>query len=185
MENDMKQIGDLLGTIEEFVPGKGTYTEDGKIYASIMGKGVVDRENHSVRVEGRMPVELKVGQIVFGDVLKLNKNVVTVIVKRIQGAEGEVDIRTGIYVSNIADEYVEKPESMFGLGDIVKAKVIKIQPGMIDISTKGDFGVVKAYCRRCRHPLKKSDEKNKMVCSNCEFKDTRKFSKDYGQVAEL
>ncbi len=185
MTNDIKQIGDLLGTIEEFVPGKGTYTEDGKIYASIMGKGVVDRENHSVRVEGRMPAELKVGQTVFGDVLKLNKNVVTVIVKRIQGAEGEVDIKTGIYVSNIADEYVEKPESMFGLGDIVKAKVIKIQPGMIDISTKGDFGVVKAYCRRCRHPLKKSDEKNKMVCSNCEFKDTRKFSKDYGQVENL
>ncbi|MBU4267012.1 MAG: exosome complex RNA-binding protein Csl4 [Candidatus Altiarchaeales archaeon] len=185
MENDMKQIGDLLGTIEEFVPGKGTYTEDGKIYASIMGKGVVDRENHAVRVEGRMPAELEVGQVVFGDVLKLNKNVVSVIVKRIQGAEGNVDIRTGIYVSNIADEYVEKPESMFGLGDIVKAKVIKIQPGMIDISTKGDFGVVKAFCRYCRHRMEKSAEKNMMVCSNCERKDTRKFSKDYGNVENI
>jgi len=185
MDNDIKLIGDFLGTIEEFVPGKGTYTEDGKIYASIMGKAVIDRENHAVRIEGRMPPELKLNQIVFGDVLSVSKNVVTVIVKRIKGFKGEIDIKTGIYVSNIADEYVEKPESMFGIGDIVKAKVIKIQPGMIDISTKGDLGVVKAFCKRCRHQLEKSGEKNRMVCSNCEQKDTRKVSRDYGMVVEI
>ncbi len=185
MEKDIKQIGDFLGTIEEFVPGDGTYTEGGRIYASIMGNAVVNRENHSVRIEGRMPVELKVGQTVFGDVLSVNKNVVTVIVKKIKGFKDEVDIRTGIYVSNIADEYVEKPESMFGIGDIVKAQVIKIQPGMIDISTRGDLGVVKAFCKRCRHPLEKLDEKNKMICPNCGFRDTRKVARDYGHVLEI
>jgi len=185
MDTDIKLIGDFLGTIEEFVPGKGTYAEDGKIYASIMGRVVTDRENHVVRVDGKMPSELKLNQIVFGDVLSVSKNVVTVIVKRIKGFKGEIDIKTGIYVSNIADEYVETPESMFGIGDIVKAKVIKIQPGMIDISTKGDLGVVKAFCKRCRHQLEKSGEKNKLVCSNCERKENRKVSTDYGRVESI
>lgn len=185
MTNDVKLIGDFLGTIEEFVPGEGTYAEDGKIYASIIGNALIDRENHVVRVDGKRPPELKLNQIVFGDVLSVNKNVVTVIVKRIKGFEAEVDIKTGIYVSNIADEYVEKPESMFGIGDLVKAKVIKIQPGMIDISTKGDLGVVKAFCKRCRHQMEKSGEKNRLVCSNCEQKETRKISRDYGMVEDI
>jgi exosome complex component CSL4 len=46
MENKNVLIGDYLGTIEEFVPGDGTYAEEGKIYASTIGPVVIDRENH-------------------------------------------------------------------------------------------------------------------------------------------
>ena len=69
MSDKVKIIGDYLGTIEEFVPCEGTYSEDGKIYAANFGKAVLDRENHIAKVEGKMPAEISIGQIVFGPIL--------------------------------------------------------------------------------------------------------------------
>jgi exosome complex component CSL4 len=179
-------IGDYLGTIEEFVPGEGTYADDGKIYASNIGKAVLDQENHTARVDGKSPSELKVGQVIFGEVLNIRKNIVTVIARKVEGVKGEIDVKMGIYVSNISNSYVEKPDNMFGIGDIVKGKVIKIEPGMIDLSTKGDFGVVKAFCKRCRYPLEDSEKsEGKLVCPSCGHKEQRKVAGDYGNVAVI
>ncbi len=187
MKGEIKLIGDYLGTIEEFVPGEGTYAEDGKIYASNIGIAIPDQKNHTVRVDGKIPPELKVGNIVFGDVLGVKKNIVTVIVRKIMGFEGFLDIKTGIYVSNIADSYVDSAESMFGVGDIVKGKVIKIEDSLIDLSTKGDdLGVVKGFCKRCRFPLVKSEKyRGKMECLSCGHREDRKISLDYGNVAKI
>ncbi len=179
-------IGDYLGTIEEYVPGKGTYCEEGKIYASNIGEAFLDRDKHIAQVNGKLPAEIEVGQIVFGEVVNMKRNNITVIVKKIRGVDGEVDIKTGLYVSNISDEYVEKPERLFGVGDIVKGKVIKINSGLIDLTTKGDLGVVKAFCKRCRHPLIKSKEgKDRLMCGYCGHIGSRKLAADYGRVTDL
>ncbi len=186
MGNETTIIGDYLGTIEEFVPGEGTYSDDGKIYASNIGRAILDPENHTARVDGKFPSELKIGQVVFGDILNIRKNIVTIIARKIQGVKGKIDVRTGIYVSNISDGYVERPEDMFGIGDIVKGKVIKIESGMIDLSTKGEFGVVKAFCKRCRYPLVESEKfEGKLVCPSCGHREQRKIAKDYGNVAVI
>ncbi|MEA3255047.1 MAG: exosome complex RNA-binding protein Csl4 [Candidatus Altiarchaeota archaeon] len=187
MENkDLIGIGDYLGTIEEFMPGEGTYAENGKIYASNTGKAILDREKHIARVEGKFPPTLKEGQIVFGEVLDMRKNSVIVITRKLQGSEGEVDVRTGIFISNIADTYVEKPGDAFAIGDIVKGRVVKVDAGLVEISTKGEFGAVKAFCRRCRTPLIKSPEsQDLLLCPCCKNKEKRKIAADYGNVAEL
>lgn len=186
MEKNTVMIGDLLGTIEEFMPGEGTYAEDGKIYASNIGKAVIDRENHVVRIEGKIPPEIKIGQVVFGDVMRISKNIITVIVRRIKGYDMQMDIKTGIYVSQIADGYVKRPEDMFGIGDIVIGKVIKIDQGLIDITTKGSFGVVKAFCKRCRAPLVRTEKyKDKLLCPSCGSNEMRKIANDYGVVSEI
>ncbi len=186
MENKRILIGDYLGTIEEFVPGKGTYAEDGKIYASNIGKYTVDPENHVVSVDGKNPPVLERGQVVFGEVLDLRKNAAVVIARKLKGHSGEVDIKTGLFVSNMADSYVERPEDAFAIGDIVKGVVIKIDAGLIDISTKGPMGVVKAFCRRCRCALEKSDKgPDLLVCPCCGNKEKRKTAEDYGNVSEL
>ncbi|MFH0861355.1 MAG: exosome complex RNA-binding protein Csl4 [Candidatus Altiarchaeota archaeon] len=183
MTGKKTMIGDYLGTIEEFVPGEGTYSEDGKIYASKVGELTLDKENHTVTVNGRELPDVRVGQIVFGDVTGFRKNMVTLNVSKIEGIENEIDVKTNIYVSNISDGYVEQVEDMFGIGDIVKGKVIKLDRNMIDISTKGDYGVVKAFCKRCRLPLIKSEKKEtNMECSSCGHKENRKIAKDYGNV---
>lgn len=176
-------IGDYIGTIEEYVPGDGTYAEDGKIYAATIGNVTMDKEKHIATVDGKVPAEIEVGQVVFGEVMAARKNIVSVIVSRIVGVDRELDTKTGIYVSNISDGYVEKVEDMFGIGDIVKAKVVKIASNLIDISTKGDFGVVKAFCKRCRHPMVRSEKaKEKLECVSCGHLESRKIAADYGNV---
>ncbi|MFH1297366.1 MAG: exosome complex RNA-binding protein Csl4 [Bacteroidota bacterium] len=183
MEEEMIKIGDYLGTIEEFVPGDGTYAEDGKIYASLFGRKVIDGENHVVKVIGKPIPEIEIGQVVFGGVTGYRKNMVTVDVTKIEGIDNQVEARTNIYVSNIADGYVKNVEDMFGIGDIVKGNVIKIERNLVDISTKGDYGVVKAFCKRCRTPMAKSDKaENEVECPSCGHKEQRKLAKDYGNV---
>lgn len=187
MSEEVKIIGDYLGTIEEFVPGEGTYSDDGKIYASNIGMAVLDQVNHTAKIEAKMPCELKMGQVVFGDVLNIRKNLVSVIARKIQDMKGEIDVKVGIYVSNIANTYVERPEDMFGIGDIVKGRIIKMEANMVDITTKDDeFGVVKAFCKRCRYTLEKMEGTNdKLSCPSCGHHEQRKLARDYGNVSEI
>ncbi|MFC2154088.1 exosome complex RNA-binding protein Csl4 [Candidatus Altiarchaeota archaeon] len=183
MSEERSFIGDYLGTIEEFIPGKGTFVEDGKIYSASIGKKVLDSKNHKASISGKLPPELEVGQVVFGDVAAFRKSMATVIVKKIQGYQNDVDIRTNILISQVSDSYVENLDEAFGIGDIVKAKVVKIEPGMIDISTKGDLGVVKAYCKRCRTPMIRSEKfQNRLECGLCGHREGRKIAKDYRNV---
>jgi exosome complex component CSL4 len=186
MMDDRVIVGDYLGTIEEFMPGEGTYAEDGKIYAAKVGFKAVDPSRHLAEVKGRNIPTLAVGQIVFGEVAALRSSMVTVIVGKIQGQKGLIDEKTTIYVSNIADSYVEKVEDLFAIGDIVKARVIRMEPGLIDITTKGNLGVVKAFCRKCRYPLVKSDKgMDRLKCPACGQIDRRKVGEDYGNVSEF
>ncbi len=183
MKDDLVMIGDYLGTIEEYMPGEGTYAEEGKIYASKIGKKVLDAKKHMAIVEGKKIPEIKVGQTVFGEVQSVRKSVVNIIVSMIAGEKGDIDEKTMIYVSNISDKYVSSPEDFFRIGDIVKATVIKVDPGMIDLSTKGPMGVVKAFCTRCRLPLELSSKyKDKMECSSCGHVEVRKIADDYGKT---
>ncbi|MEM2917964.1 MAG: exosome complex RNA-binding protein Csl4 [Candidatus Altiarchaeota archaeon] len=184
-QSNKVMIGDYLGTIEEFLLGEGTYAENGEIFAARIGEKVVDKERHIVKVIGKKPVELQVGQIVFGKIIDVKKNFITVIIKKIQGFNEELDINANLYVANISDSYVNKPEDMFGIGDIIKARVIKIDIDLVDISTKGDFGVVKAFCKKCRSQLVKSEKfKERLVCESCGSKEVRKIASDYGNVVE-
>lgn len=182
-------IGDYLGTIEEFIPGVGTYAENGKIFAARVGEKILDRKNHKVMVKGKKPLDLEIGQVVFGEVSGFKKNSAIITVKRVQGFKEKVGIKTTLYISNISEGYVKKTEDFFGIGDIIKGKIIKIEEDLIDLSTKDfELGVVKAFCKRCRKPLVKSQKKelkDKLVCGNCGHEEGRKIAKDYGNVSEL
>lgn len=183
---DKVMIGDYLGTIEEFMPGAGTYAEDGKIYAAKIGYKVIDPAKHVAEVKGKDLPHLELGQVVFGEVMAFRTNMVTLIAEKILGQKGFIDEKTTIYISNIADSYVEKPEEMFAIGDIVKAKIIKMDNDVVDVSTKGDLGVVKAFCRNCRHPLAKSKkQKDRLECEFCGRIEKRKIAVDYGNVSEV
>ena len=186
-KKDRVMIGDYLGTIEEFMPGNGTYAEDGKIYAAKIGYKAVDPAKHTAEVRGKELPTLSVGQVVFGEVTGFRTNMAQLAVGKIQSQKGFMDEKAMIYVSNIADSYVDKVEDFFAIGDVVKAKIIRMEGGMIDVSTKEDnLGVVKAFCRTCRNPLMISDkQKDKLECRSCGRLEKRKIAADYGNVSEL
>lgn len=181
---DKTLIGDYLGTTEEYIPGEGTYAEDGKIYSSIMGEKTLDKENHRILVKGKQMPEIKTGQIVFGEVQGMRKNTVNIIVSKIEGLKESLEVKTSLYVSNVANKYVENVEDLFGVGDIVKARVLKVEQDLIDLDTKDSLGVVKAFCKKCRNPLTKKGELE-MECPSCGSKERRKAASDYENVVKL
>jgi len=61
--------GEELGTTEEFLPGKGTYEEGGKIYSAVAGVLDIDTKEMAILVRpANPPVKLKVGDPVNPDV---------------------------------------------------------------------------------------------------------------------
>ena len=71
-ESKLVLPGDYLGTAEEFLPGRGTYENRGRIYASVLGTSHVDPRDRTVRVEARNAVpEIQEGDIVYARVDEL------------------------------------------------------------------------------------------------------------------
>lgn len=126
------------------------------------------------------PPEIKVGDIVVGQVTDVKDSVVLVEIARIKG-KGEREIinieGAAIHVSNVKDEYVKGLNQEFSPFDIVKGKVIDLR-NMRLTTVDREFGVIKAYCSKCKIPLKIED--SKLKCPKCERTETRKTSSDYG-----
>ena len=82
--------------------------------------------------------------------------------------------RSVLPVTAIRSEYVEDLRNEIKVGDIIKAKINKkTKTGFeISISEEG-FGVVKAFCPKCREPMHlKSD----LFICNCGWKERKKLT---------
>jgi exosome complex component CSL4 len=180
-------IGDYMGTIEEFMPGRGTFEEDGKIYAAKIGKKHVDPSKHIAEVHGKELARIHVGQTVFAQVAMIKNSNIIVEIGRIKGVNNPVSQRAMIYVSNIDDKYVKEPSELFAIGDIVKAKVLKMGDDLIDLTTKEpDLGVVKAFSKETRLPLVRSSKyEDKLEDPSTKALEKRKISSEYGCLSEI
>jgi len=75
---------------------------------------------------------------------------------------------------------VKSLSGLFRVGDIVKAKVEKITPFGIDLTTKGEgLGVMKAYCKICRHEMERFG--NEIKCTDCGFSEEKIVSEAYSK----
>ncbi|NCN64814.1 MAG: hypothetical protein GW779_02495 [Candidatus Altiarchaeum hamiconexum] len=179
-------IGEYIGTIEEFLPMDGTYTEDGKIYASVIGDLIQNNERRIV-LNLKIP-KRAVGSTVLAEITDVKKNSASAIIRKILGYKQNMSVSAAIFVSQISDEYVDQVSNSFGVGDIIKAKIVRNEKNLIDLSTKGNLGVVKAFCWLCRHELilnKKKIGSRTLICPKCKKEETRKISDDYGAVKDI
>ncbi|EQD54404.1 exosome complex RNA-binding protein Csl4, partial [mine drainage metagenome] len=61
--------GDLLGTAEEYVPGRGTYEYNGQVYAALLGHPRVDSQTRLATVEALHAIpHLAEGEAVYARV---------------------------------------------------------------------------------------------------------------------
>lgn len=179
-------IGEYLGTIEEFLPMDGTYVEDGKIYASVIGD--LRQNNERKIVLNLKPPKIAVRSIVLAEVTDVRRNSASATIRRILGHKQNVSIPAGIFISQISDAYVDDVSTFFGVGDIIKAKIVRNEKNLLDLSTKGNLGVVKAFCKRCRHELILNKEKigsKTLICPSCKKEEIRKTAGDYGVVKDV
>ncbi len=170
--------GEYLGAAEEFLPGRGTYENRGRIYASVLGTPVVDPRDRTVRVDARNAVpELGEGDLVYArvDELKTAMAVCTVLSnvasrRAIPGTpEGTV------HISKAKEGYTETLSGEFAVGDLLLARVLQARPSVKLSTAAATLGVVAARCQNC-HALLVPGPKD-LVCPRCGNRERRKLAR--------
>lgn len=176
--------GDSIGVAEEFVPGRGTYEENGEVFAATMGHLVLDTTAFEARVEAfpPQPAKLQKGDVVLGIVQATRSSMAIVeVVHRAEQPDRAIagDTNGTLHVSKASDQYVESMERAFRVRDIIRAVVLETDPA-IQLSTKNPHhGVLKSYCPRCGTAMGRKGRG--LVCPECEWKETGKLADDYGE----
>lgn len=181
--------GEFVGYEEEFMPGFGTYSENGDVYSSNIGeleKDVKKREV-KVKVKTRIPMFFKRGMSVYGRIAQMTDNIAVVdIIPMVVGQFYYVPrpVTHILPISEVKRGYTRSMRDEFRIGDIIKAKILSMDQHTVTLTTKAmDLGVVKAFCTQCRHPLVK--DKNALKCPNCGNIEHRKVSVDYGKIGGI
>ncbi|RLG21645.1 RNA-binding protein [Candidatus Micrarchaeota archaeon] len=177
--------GDYVGKEEEFIPSFGVYSEGGELYSSIIGYVKTDAEKHNVKVfsKAKIPRMQKESTIVVGIVAELNDNIAIVDLMPIKSKSFLFvpnEVVAVLKVANVSRSFTKSLRDVLGIGDIIRAKIDSVYAHSVQLRIdEANLGVIKAYCKRCRHPLKLKGRR--LVCENCGHVETRKLAKDYGQ----
>ncbi len=176
--------GDLLGTAEEYVPGRGTYEYNGQVYAALLGHPRVDDQARMVTVEALHAIpHLAEGEAVYARVDEIKSAMLVVTVLRSAATKRIVPgfPEGTIHISKAKDSYVEDLSREFAVGDLVKAEVLQGYP-VVKLSTQGPaYGVVAARCSDCHSPM--TSREGGLVCPRCGRKEHRKVSEDFGSLS--
>ena len=153
--------------------------------AVVHGRLVMDEGGMSVD-SLRLPINSpEVGDIVIGEVNRLNENVAEIRILHVESREGghrslpAMKLFADIHVSEVVDRFTPSPGDAMRMRDIVRAKIIKSDP-ILKASTKGDskLGVLSALCTQCGEDLVSSDEKVdfNVKCNKCDYSAYRAVS---------
>lgn len=174
--------GDRLGVIEEFMPGPGTYEQNGTIYSSATGRALMDVLNKQVSIfpKTRFLAFPKVGSIVVGQVRDAQSKIAVVRIFQVD-KHSLSGFFTGIlHVSDVSLRYVETMYDACKPGDVIRAKVVSDKNRTFHLSTKEpNLGVIHAFCSRCGNVL--TLRRVQMHCSRCGKIEKRKVAQDYGK----
>jgi len=174
--------GEFIGTNEEFISGEQTFNSGGKIYAAVTGNVKVNKSKRTIMIKPEVNSlnYIERGDTVIGQVGNIKNMVALVEIVHING-RGEREIvnlePAAIHISNIKNTYVKEISEELCPFDIVKARVLDVTNMRLTIADK-ELGVMKAFCSRCRQPLKKTAAG--LYCGSCGNKESRKISTDYG-----
>lgn len=187
MKKSTKQIalpGDVISTAEEYLPGGNATEINGMIVSLTSGIVKRDEKNLLISVEtGKSKVLPNVGDIVYGQIIKLDQRSATIrlgaIFKDDTGLvqyDGEAFLR----VFGLMGSRREGDGPSIRIGDLIRAKVIKANHTTEVAIVGKHFGVVRAVCGKCRGILIPKHET--LYCNNCERSEMRKAADDYGNI---
>ncbi|MGI0055295.1 MAG: exosome complex RNA-binding protein Csl4 [Thermoplasmata archaeon] len=169
--------GEYLGAAEEFVPGRGTYEDAGRIYSSVAGTPTVDSRDRTLRVEAVNAVPtLMEGDTVYAriDELKTAMAICTVLASAGSGRGIPGAPEGTVHISKAKDGYTESLSSEFAVGDIVLAKVLQSDPSIKLTTAPNALGVISARCQVCHALLVPSG--SDLSCPRCGHREHRKLA---------
>jgi exosome complex component CSL4 len=175
--------GELIGTAEEFVPGRGTYEDGGRIFAALLGHTRVDPQARAIRVEALHAIpHLAENDIVYArvDEIKSAMAVVTVLGAATTGRGIPGAPEGTIHISKAKDGYTESLGDEFASGDLVLAKVLQSHPSVKLTTAPSHLGVVAARCQACHAQLEMGEKD--LQCPRCGRHERRKTAEGYGRA---
>lgn len=182
-DSEMVFPGDELGVAEQFMPGPGTYEDDGMVYAAWIGEAHLDPEEFTAEVRPRTktPATFEEGDLVIGRVVSLKKSFASVEIKA-KAAEPDrepvSEERGTLHISKISRDYLDQIEDAFRIGDVIRAKVIEVEPAVQLLTKDDELGVLLARCPKCRADME--EKGHGLVCPDCQWKSRAKLAADYG-----
>lgn len=170
--------GDYIGAAEEYLPGRGTYENRGRIYASVLGTPVVDPRDRTVRVEARNAVpEIQDGDLVYAhvDELKTAMAICTIVGTSTSRRTVPGTPEGTVHISKAREGYTEAFTGVFAVGDVILARVLQARPSVKLSTAAATLGVVAARCQACHALL--TPGPSVLVCPRCGNREHRKLAK--------
>lgn len=174
--------GERLGVIEEFLPGQGTYVENGTIYSTTPGYIHRDTINKETHVQSRVkpPRVPQKGDVVIGQISNVQDKTLSIDIFQINDTAINTSFAGVMHVSNASQAYVKTMFDVFKAGDIVRAKVMSTLNREFHLSTEGSsLGVIQAACSQCGDHLILRNRR--LGCPTCRGTERRKLASDYGE----
>ena len=175
--------GDKLGVVEEFLPGAGTYEQNGTIYANFTGKAKIDNRNKRVTVvpDTRVAELPKEGATVIASVTHAQEKMATVSIWNINGKSLQNPFTALLHISSSSPRYERNMSDVCKAGDILRARVIDMTNRIPQLTTAGrGLGVVKAFCSRCGAVLDFTNRR--LQCPSCGNIERRRLAEDFGKT---
>ena len=184
-ENESEEIlfpGDYIATSEEFIPGEGTFEEEGNIFSAVLGKLNINKNEMVAEVIPVIdpPVNLKRDDIVIGRVARIVKGYIFVEINHKKGVDREVigETYARLHISKISTSFIKDVGQAFSESDIIRAKVIQTEPSLEISTLDNNLGIIKSVCHGCGETF--HGEQGKIACQRCNIVLRRKISNDYG-----
>jgi len=177
--------GDRLGVVEEFLPGVGTYEDEGTVYANFTGTAKIDNKNKRVTVTPttRVPELPKEGSTVIASVIHTQEKMATVNIWKIDDNALQNPFTAILHISSSSPRYERSMSDVCKAGDILRARVIDMTNRIPQLTTAGrGLGVVKAFCSKCGGVLDFATRK--LQCVSCGNIERRRLAEDYGKITQ-
>jgi len=172
--------GEKLSVIEEYLPGGGTYEENGAVYAKFIGEVQVNSRERkiSVRQLSRKVVVPVRDDVIIGQVQALKEDIANVRILSIENKPRlSGHFSAVLHISQLGKGRVKSLSDAIAVGDIIRAKVIASWPPYQLTLADRDLGVIYALCLKCGTPLILKE--GKLYCKKCKQFEERKVSSKY------
>ncbi len=175
--------GDEIAVEEEYLAADGTFVRNGKIYASQVGKLVLDDDECIARVISPNPPNvLKEGDVVYAVVDDIRKTMITATALCREDTPRSIASSTDatLHVSKVSPDYTSNLADEMRKGDLFRAKVIGTKPSLQLTTKDSHLGVVRAQCGLCKTELVRKGDN--LYCPKCRRSQPRKLADDYGDI---
>ncbi|MDE0953325.1 MAG: exosome complex RNA-binding protein Csl4 [Candidatus Poseidoniales archaeon] len=186
---DFVTPGTSIVVDEGLTLGEGVISTESGVLASLSGELVEDNGVVSVQISGSTANLPKIGDVVIGQVNRLNSKTAEIRILHIEDKEGgdrtipALKLFADIYVTDFVDRYIPSAGDAMRSRDIVRAKITQFEP-MLKASTRADpeLGVLHAICPPCGEELEKSNlvPDFNVSCPRCDYSGYRVLSNGFG-----